>query len=443
MTLRDRISSGLNATYNFLNQLIDGVKKRDDLDIRGSQRSVASFGVYRNDYDIELKEIPIREPRLAKQLMDLELNSYIVQHTLWQASRDTFASGDGDEQGFKICNTLKDDETPVDPDIMAIGTELLNRQNGDEYIIGGEFLKRGLENGLMYGDAFIEMAITREGMSRKNDYCVSDSLYLPTWEMFVVSNPHGKIGQYEQRRSLMDKDPELSFMPFKIIHMCYHRYRKYGRSLWKGNESLTTWKNLKAATEALARGAIELGYNPTVHQSATFSNVQQRQEYINNHEQRKAQGIISDLYISDNSKITKLGNVNPNLEPLAQNVLHQRYGLIPAGYPTYYYPGLTQFSSRAKEISNQPATNYSRIRYDNCAFVAKAAKKAINTELVLRLGYEKYLEKMKVGGYRLEFPSWRITPTEEQTAEDKDNDDNNNNNSSEQNQNSRLLRAVI
>ncbi|MGL5878018.1 MAG: hypothetical protein ACRC2V_09605, partial [Xenococcaceae cyanobacterium] len=259
----------------------------------------------------------------------------------------------------------------------------------------------------------------RQGLS-KNDYCVSNSMYLPTWEMFQVSTPQGQVIQYEQRRTLTDKDPDHTFYPWKIIHMSYHSYRKYGRSLWASNESLTTWKNLKAATEALARGAIELGYNPTVHQSASFGNRQTREEYIDNHEQRKAQGIITDIYISNNSEVAKLANVNPDLTPLVNNVLHQRYGMIPAGYPTYYYPGLSQATSGAKEISNQPALNYSRIRHDNCAFVAKAAKQAINIELVLTLGYDEYLKKMKAGGYRLEFPSWRVTPHQDEVASSKE-----------------------
>ena len=350
--------------------------------------------------------------------MDLEKNSYIVQHTLWHASRDTFASADGDEQGFKVCDTLKDGVTPVNPDLKAIATELLNRQTFDHHVIGGERLKRGLENALCMGDAFIELAIEKEGIS-KNDYCVSDSLYLPTWEMFVVSTPQGKILQYEQRRSLTSKDPDYTFYPFKIVHLCHHQYRKYGRSLWSGEESLKAWKNLKNATDALARGAIELGYNPTIHQSASFSKAETRQEYVDRHEQRKAQGIVTDLYISNNSQISKLANVNPNLKPLVDNVLHHRYAMIPAGYPTYYYPGLDTSTNRAKEISNQPALNYSRIRHDNCALVAKAAKQVINLELVLRLGYDRYLELQKNGGYRLQFPAWRITPYQKESAVDE------------------------
>ena len=409
MNIRQRI-------YDFIGDVLK-INKKEDLSLRGSTESIAGFGgVSRNTYDLELIEQPVRSPNLAKQLIDLEQNSYIVQHTLWHASRDTFASADGDDQGFKICDTLKDGETPVNPEIKAIATELLNRKTFNHYVIGGERLKRGLETGLCMGDAFIEIAIEKEGIGRK-DYCISDTLYLPTWEMFVVSTPQGQILQYEQRRTLTSKDPEYTFYPFKIIHMCYHQYRKYGRSLWQGNEMLETWKNLKNAKKALARGALELGYNPTVHKSPNFSKTQERTVYIDRHEQRKAKEIVTDLYLPSTMDVSKLANVNPDLKPLVDNVLHQMYSMIPAGYPTYYYPGLSaNTNSSAKEISNQPALNYSRIRHDNCAFVASAAKQAIDLELVLKLGYERFLELQKEGGYRLEFPSWRVTPQQEDTS---------------------------
>ncbi len=407
----------IESIYNFIGDVLK-INRREDLSLSGSGESIAGFGgISRNKYDLELIEQPVRDSNLAKQLIDLEKNSYIVQHTLWHASRDTFASTDGDDQGFRICNTLKDGETPVNSEIKAIATDLLNRKTFDHYVIGGERLKRGLENGLCYGDAFIELSIEKEGIG-KNDYCVTDSLYLPTWEMFVVSTPQGKILQYEQRRTLTSKDPKYTFYPFKIIHMCYHQYRKYGRSLWAGNETLETWKNLKNAKKALARGALELGYNPIVHKSPTFAETKERNKYIDGHEQRKAGGILTDLYVPSTMEIAKLANTNPNLKPLVDNVLHQMYSMIPAGYPTYYYPGLSvNTNSRAKEISNQPALNYSRIRHDNCAFVAKAAKQAIDLELVLKLGYEKFMELMKEGGYRLEFPSWRVTPQQAEVAE--------------------------
>ena len=97
-------------------------KKKDDKTLRGSQRSLASPSIVSvsRRYDLEITENPIRDPRISRELIELNQWCYEVIHALDMAASDTFASDDGDDQGWIIAKTLDDEKTPVNPEVFTI-----------------------------------------------------------------------------------------------------------------------------------------------------------------------------------------------------------------------------------------------------------------------------------------------------------------------------------
>lgn len=379
-------------------------KPKTTTDLTGTQRplSQVSVSIARN-WDLEIPEIPIREPSLAHQLLEMATYCYEVRHTSSILVNDVFCSSDGDTQGWTIADTLDDNETPVNAELKAIALDLINRhQNHEKMIIGGDELKKALDWTLNYGDCFLEIAIEREGIGR-NDYGISKSLYLPTWEMFRQESDRGDLLGFEQRRHISSHDPSYFFYPHQIVHFRYEPSRLYGNSLFF--QSLQYWGKLKEATENLANAARDLGINPNLHilpEGFTQSHLQQ---YKGNYENTKQGGMITDIYTASGIEIRKMANINPDLTSLINNVLQWRYYMIPPGVPTYLFPGL-QAEGGTKELSREPARAYSRYRYKLCQLISKGIKQMIDTEVILKKGLDWYSQNAR--GYRIIFPQWQI-----------------------------------
>ncbi|MDJ0579036.1 hypothetical protein [Crocosphaera sp.] len=377
--------------------------------LTGSQRSVAlgDFGSSRRQWDLEIEENPIREPHLAQELIKIENFSREVYDCLEIAAQDTFASTDGDDIGFTVAETIDDNETAVHTDIYVIAMEVIQRkQNHEKMVIGGTLLQKALKWSLIYGDAFLELAIEREGIT-KNDYCVSKSLYLPTWEIFRCEDDHGNLEGFEQRRYLHSTSPDNIFTPPQIVHFRHNQKYLYGKSLWL--PSLGYWAKLKEATENLAVAAREAGINPTLHIFPEGYAPNQRTQYKNNYEQRKLSGeLLTDIYLLSGMELKKLSSSNPSLTGLIDTVLQWRYHMIPSGFPIWLFPGL-QPSGGAKEISRAPDRNYARKRYGWCQLLTKGIRQVIDTEIILKMGWDFYYkEVLKGGGYRIIWPEWQI-----------------------------------
>lgn len=375
----------------------------------GSQRpvSLASFGASRRQWDLEIEEIPVREPRLAEEFIKMSCFSREVFDCLEIASRDTFASTDGDDLGFTVANTIDDNETATNPDIYSIALEAITRkQSHEKMVIGGLLLQKALKWSLIYGDCFLELAIEREGIA-KNDYCVSKSLYLPTFEMFRREDNQGNLDGFDQRRYLHSTDPEYQFTPPQIIHFRHNQQYLYGRSLWY--PSLRYWAKLKEATENLAVAARDVGVNPTLHSFPEGYARNQREQYKSEYEQRKLSGdLLTDIFLVPGMELKKLSSSNPNLTSLIDTVIQWRYHMIPSGFPVWMFPGL-QHAGGAREISRAPDRSYARMRYGWCQLLTKGIKQVIDTEIILKKGWDFYYkEVLKGGGYRIIWPEWKI-----------------------------------
>lgn len=370
----------------------------------GSQRPLATrnlgLATSRRDYDLEIREFPIRDAALARELIEITQYCVEARSVLSYLARDVFSSSDGDDQGFTVSPTLDDNETPVDSEVKDIILDLLSRKNGGDYVLGGGFLKKAVRNAVGYGDCFIEFSIDKEGIGR-NDYCVSNSIYLPTWEMFRCEDDRGQLLGFEQRRRLQDPDP-VGFHPLSVIHLRYEQAFLYGQSIFM--QSREDWARLKDATFDLANAMRAIGCNPTLHFLPESADESYRIAYKDNYQQMLTDGMVTDLFLLAGSDVRKISNVNPDLKTLIDNVNFLRSRILPPGFPIWMIPGLD--TTGAADISGQPARAYSRLRNDICSMIAEGAKQIIDIELVLKLGWDKFLE---VGKYRLVFPRFLVT----------------------------------
>lgn len=387
------------------------IEPQQDNSLQGSQRPIGDFGSTNNQrYGLEINDNPIREPYKARQLIEMREHSYIVSSTLTYAARDVFASTDGDDRGFTIGDYLTDGETEINPQIKEVALDLFARRNWDHVVIGGNRLQRAMQNVLAYGDCFFEIGIEKEGIGR-NDYGVSNSLYLPTWEMFKVQTDQGITQRYEQRRTISQTEPDYCFEPWQIINFQHNQKRIYGRSLWHTSEHQTAWNKTREATEGLAIAAKDLGYNPNVHILPEGTTKEKMKQYKDAHKRHKMSGIITDYYLYSGTQLNKIANLNPSLAPLIENVLQKRIELVPPGMPLYYYPEFARKMTGSREISQQPALNYSRIRHSWCAILAEGIKKVIDIELVLKYGLEQFYQWQKEyrgNMYVIQFPIWTV-----------------------------------
>lgn len=387
--------------------------------LTGSQRPIArnlGIATKQRNYDLEINEFPLRDYALARELIEMTTYCVEARSVLSYLARDVFSSSDGDDQGFTCAETLEDNETPVDPQVREIILDLLQRRNGGDYVLGGGFLKKAVRWAVGYGDCFLEISIDREGISR-GDYCVSNSMYLPTWEMFRAEDDRGQLLGFEQRRRLQDPD-SIQFHPLAVTHFRFEPEYLYGQSIFK--QSLQDWTRLKDAAYDLSSAMRSVGCNPSVHIMPEGADEAYRQAYKQDYFQMEEDGIVTHLFLLYGSDVRKMSNVNPELKTLIDNFMLWRTRILPPGFPIWLMPGLD--TTGAKDISGQPARAYARMRNDICAMISEGAKQVIDIELVLKLGWERFLEK---GKYRLQFPKFLITEHQATQGTPTDDDESN------------------
>lgn len=387
--------------------------------LTGSQRPIArNLGLStRRDYDLEIKEYPIRDAVVARELIEMTTWCVEARSVLSYLARDVFSSSDGDNQGFSVADTLDDNLTPVNPEIRDIILDLLRRRNGGDYVIGGNFLKKAVRQAVGWGDSFIEISIDREGIS-PSDYCVSNSIYLPPWEVFRVEDDRGQLLGFEQRRRLQDPDP-IQFHPLSVVHFRYEQDYLYGQSIFL--QSISDWAKLKDATFDLANAMRAVGCNPTLHILPESADESYRIAYKDNYQNMLMDGMITDLFLLAGSDVRKISNVNPDLKTLIDNVNFLRSRILPPGFPIWLMPGLD--TTGAKDISGQPARAYARMRNDICSMVAESVRQIIDIEIVLKKGFDWYVEN---GKYRLVFPKFLISDSQATQGMPTEDDESNN-----------------
>ncbi|MEM6436757.1 MAG: hypothetical protein AAF773_23330, partial [Cyanobacteria bacterium P01_D01_bin.115] len=225
----------------------------------GTQRSAVVSTMRDYSYDQEIVEYPIRDQQRAMLLIEAIYGARresVFDDVLRFIESDVFSSGDGDDRGFTIADTLEDGETPVDADVKRITLEAIRRRNGDHYVIGGNRFQPAVREALGYGDSFWQLAIERDGST----YAVADTLKMPCWEMFRIESDTGQLIQFEQRRRLMEPNPEFVFPAIKIIHFRYRRRGLYGQSLFDGR--LQDRAQYRTAKHNLGKATNDTGSQP-------------------------------------------------------------------------------------------------------------------------------------------------------------------------------------
>lgn len=405
-------------------------KTKKETPLKGNQRGVSQLsGLSRRRYDLEIEEYPIRDPKRAKALIEISEYCYEVRTCLSYAIRDTFASVEGDEKGFWISDYIDPGRTVrVNPDVKAIANNLLSRKQGQDFVIGGERLKKALWDSLARGDSFLELALEKEGIGR-NDWCISRSLYLPTFEMFRVESDTGELEKFEQRRSIVSADPDYVFEPPQIIQISHEKKYLYGRSLFQPSiDGYNAWAKAKNAARDLADAARGVGTNTNLHILAPGSTLEQKRVYKEEYRQLQSEGVVTDLFLFSDHDVRKISNINTDLTPLVEAFVQWRQLLIPGFFPTYYFHGLDVKASKAKEIAGAPALNYQRARWGWCGLLSKGIRQAIDTEIILARGYEWWEKEAK---YLIQWAEWNIVPQQQGEAEASNNDESRGNNSKE------------
>jgi len=371
--------------------------------VQGSQRPLSQiYASVLRAYDTEIPESSVRDPNKGKELIELVNWCYEARHCLAAAIDDTFASADGDDMGWQIGEFIDRNKTEtINPETKAILNDLVNRKESiDQWVIGGDKLEKAQKQFLGYGDSFLEIGVEKDGST----YGVSNLLYLPTWEIFRRESDQGILEGFDQRRFMSSRGADAQFDACQIVHLRHDRQFLYGQSVFA--QSLQAWGNLKAATLALAQAATALGVNPTLHILPPEFDEQDRQIYIQSYQNRQLDGIITDLFLFNNTELKKLQSDFPNLGSLIDTCNYWKYQIIPAGFPVWFFPGLD--NTGARDIAGEPARKYGRMRQSWCSILSKAIKQVCDTELVLRKGYDWYLEN---GRYRIEWPIWDIQQT--------------------------------
>lgn len=362
-------STGRNTTWENIWRIITGFVRSP---VEGNQRSIVTTSIANpRNYDLEITENPVRDDRTARALIELCDHCPEVSTAIDILVGDVFSSEGGDEEnGFKIADTLQDNETPVDKNIKKILDALIDR------VIGGMVLEPAVERSLCYGDAFASIGVAKysEGMG------VARVLFLPTWEMFRIEDDKGILMGFEQRRHIGDKTP-IKFHPVQIIHWRYRRKFLYGRSLFK--ESLTDWDDLKLGLDDLREGAHTVGINPTVHLMPEGADEKYKEAYRRDYQEKLRRGSITDFFLLNGADVRKLANLNPDLSALLNNALIRRQRIaMRSRVPIWHFPGL--MPEAAKEISQQPSLSYSRHINRIRQTLAEGIKQICYIELTLK-----------------------------------------------------------
>ena len=390
--------------------------------MRGSQRPKGQMSAFvRRRYDLEIQEMPVRNWQQARELLELTEYCYEARHCLNYITRDVFCSSDGDDRGWRMAETLDDLKTKVHPDVLSIGKNLAERKQGDDYVLGGDRLKKASGQVYGLGDSFLQFNIEKEGIGR-NDYGISRTLYMPVFEMFRIESDTGYLEGFEQR-SMLDDQSAVKFEPPSMMQMSYDRNYLYGRSAFIPSiEGYNAWTKAKDTAADLADAIRSVGTNPNIHIMQEGATPAQKKEYKEDHRLATQEGIITDLCLMNGQDVKKMANINPNIDPLIEAFLQWRYLLIPAGFPTHFFPGLDARQKGAKEIAGVPALSYQRLIWDIRSILTKGIVRAIDTEIILAKGMEFYRE---YGRYRIEWAQWNAVAHQSSPEKDVKNKESN------------------
>jgi hypothetical protein len=370
----------------------------------GQVGAFSSESMWSRRWDQEYLEIPVRDGQRARELIELRKRPEIAA-ALDILTSDVFSSEDGDDLGFGISKTIDDEGTPIDPRILEILVNLIDR------VMRGDVLNTVVEEYLVYGDSFRSLVID------PNHTKILKLKQLPTWEMFRIEDEDSNVLRFEQRRYLSGADDSAIYRihPVVMVHWRYRRLYKYGRSLFE--EIVEDSYKLEEAYFAVDKAAMAIGINPNIHLMPAGWTKEQCEAYKQAYENERDQNgrLLTDFFMGQGGDVKKLaGTWNPDLTALIDNVMQRRMRIAMRSRVPPWMIGLP--TQGAREIAGQPALAYARFIGSIRAVLVEGLRQIMDLELALN-GYTK--EQMI---YRLTFPKIYTDPQMKSVADLNEDD---------------------
>lgn len=326
-------------------------------------------------------------------------------------SRDIFMSDDGEVESWAIAG-LKDgmgadaERAKLNPDLLAISQELRDRRCGVDLVLGGSRLQQAADESLHLGDSFIQVKFEREGLTvPERDYCIAESIYMPSLSMFVLTDEHGREAAYRQYYATSTEYTDYSLL--EILHFSHRKRHLYGNSV--NIPSIPDWERLKRIAPKIESAIGDCGIAPWLHEMPEDTTAEDLQRYEQKIENMSKEGIIKNLYLMKGSDVRKAKNDNAGLQEILTLWLYLRQSMIPLGMPDYFFSALPQESKGARDLGQQPAMLYGRTNAVNRAHMAEQIKRAHDMEIVCRRG----LDFLKKNPYCIVWPKWDSMPTQQ------------------------------
>jgi hypothetical protein len=370
----------------------------------GSQDAIRPAG-RGGRYNNNLLDIP--EAVFRPIMMDRSLSLELCEFLCWSPemvtsmtilAQNVFQEETGAIGSWKI-RTKKPDGQPLDnpphPNIVAIAENLRKRYHGGIPVLGGERLEEAAWC-VAKGDVFMELKIEKEGIGR-NDWGISNSIYLPSFSMFVNSTEQGEIEEYRQQGGITPSGDDRVWDGYNLAKILHFKHRggnqRYGVS--RAFAQIESWRKYKASSRRLEESASTLlGF--WLHESPPEVGTEWRQAYRSEFEALLSESdYITNVYLPNGADVRRTSSPTPSLTPLIAEHTLNRFGCCLAGVPPFFIPGLGM-ESGGKELANNPALNYARLISHTRSILGERLKMAIALEVVLNYDYQFWIENSDI-----------------------------------------------
>lgn len=376
-TVRGQISN--------LIDLVTGSRRISKL--TGSQDQVLPSGSPRRRTlrHLDIPEYPLRPTLLSndssRSLIEMATWSNEFSTCLRLLSQNVFQEETGEIKSWSLRSN-----SALDSYTVGLVNDLQYRYCGKDEVLGGEILEAAVRQMMAYGDSFMELAIDKDGLG---GYAISESLYLPTFSIFIEEDEHGRIVAYRQQERLEPSDTDRVWRGSDVARILHFKAPGPGRyGLTPALPQIDVWEDLKDAVADLADAARGSAVLPNLHVMPGDKGGNYKNQYRAEYEEMRSQGIVTDLFLSHGADVRKLAAATPTLKPLVDHFVQLRYRMILPGVPVFLIPGLGLEQGASKELGGQPALAYGRLISSIRSYLAKQIVWAIGVEVSLNKGVD-------------------------------------------------------
>lgn len=397
----------LDDIFGALSSVLPRRGRKPKASLQGSRIPLTVGAIQRYSLELEVPDVAIRPINQSLEtsydLLEMMHWSYEVKNGLEYIARDVFCDASGRVGSWSVGPDIESGRSPH-PDVVAIATDLGKRYSGKTMVLGGSRLARAAIESLGLGDACMELAIEKEGIGR-NDYGISNSLYIPPLTVFIDEGVDGQLNGYWQRQKMTPSDGDRFLHPVKTLWFSYNKRGLYGSP--STLPSVPTWQKLKKCASDVEEAARANGIIPWLHIMPDDRGEDYKESYKQEYQSLRSDGIITDLFLSGGADVRKAATGTASIQSLIDYWLQLRYQMVPPGVPLWFYPGLGMDSATGKELANQPAAAYIRMVNSLRGMIGEEIRWAINLELILKRGIEFMLDNQH---YDVVWPELEVIP---------------------------------